>query len=74
MVVRITNRRNGGRGYYVGRPSPLGNPYRMTSEADRERVIRMYAEWLRAHMHSEPVRSELNRLYKELVRTGDWRD
>lgn len=26
LVIRVTNKRSGGQGHYVGRPSPLGNP------------------------------------------------
>lgn len=31
---------------YIGRPSPLGNPYPMTEENTREVVINLYHEWL----------------------------
>lgn len=71
MIVIITNKRSGGQGHYVGRPSPLGNPYRMRDEAEREQVIAQYARWLRKRLlKDDQVRSEINRLYRELTQTG----
>lgn len=31
---------------YVGRPSPLGNPYQIGQHGTRARVIELYAIWL----------------------------
>lgn len=74
MKILITNKKAGGAGHYVGRPSPLGNPFvlKHEGERERERVIAQYEEWLRDQlkMKNERVRSELNRLYQELVQTG----
>lgn len=71
MIVLITNKRSGGQGYYVGGPSPLGNPYRMRDEAEREQVIAQYARWLRKRLlKDDQVRSEMSRLYRELRRGG----
>lgn len=42
-------RPEGGVSIYVGRPSPLGNPYRLdrgASEEERAEVIARYATWL----------------------------
>lgn len=48
---------------YVGRPSPLGNPYRMMNEADRNGVIEKYEAWLRMKMRStNPTSTEMARL------------
>lgn len=48
---------------YVGRPSPLGNPFPMRSEADRNLVVHQYHEWLRKQYRScGRVRDELERL------------
>ena len=45
--VIIRNRRTyKGPGVYVGRPSPLGNPYREGSDGTREEVIEKYRYWL----------------------------
>lgn len=48
---------------YVGRPSVLGNPFAMRSEADRDRVVANYRSWLRQHYRRcGPERQELERL------------
>lgn len=36
-----------GRGYYVGRPMPLGNPFRIGHDGDRAFCIAKFREWLR---------------------------
>lgn len=51
-MIRVENRRTyHGPGYYVGRPSPLGNPYRVGKKYDHERdpdgVLEAYRVWLR---------------------------
>lgn len=71
MTIFITNKRSGGQGHYVGRPSPLGNPFRLIREEDREQVIAQYRRWLRKRLlKDDRVRSEMERLYRELVQTG----
>ena len=52
-MIMIGNKRQGARGVYVGRPSPLGNPFPMKSEADRAVVIRAYERWLREQLQDE---------------------
>ena len=55
---------------YVGRPSALGNPFPMRSEADRERVVAQYRSWLRQQWKTRgPARGELERLL-ELAKAG----
>jgi hypothetical protein len=52
---------------YVGRPSPLGNPFAMDSEADRDSVCEQYEAWLRRAYREQPgVRAELLRLLRLL--------
>ena len=46
MAVRVANKRDGAVGEYIGRPSPLGNPFVIGKDGTREEVIRKYAEWL----------------------------
>ena len=48
MKIRIANKKHGARGWYVGRPSPLGNPFPMRDESERMQVIAQYREWLNA--------------------------
>jgi len=45
-MITVGNKKHGARGIYVGRPSPLGNPFPLHCEAERARVIRDYEEWL----------------------------
>src|SRR6266540_7499759 len=45
-MITVENKKHGARGIYVGRPSPLGNPFAMHCEAERASVIRDYEEWL----------------------------
>src|ERR1051325_8098751 len=64
-MITIGNKRQGARGIYVGRPSPLGNPFQMRSEADRAAVIRAYERWLREQLHDE--QSAASRGIRELA-------
>jgi len=60
---QIGNKRRGDRGVYVGRPSPLGNPYAMAHEGQRDGVVDAYARWLEDRMRERgPVRAEIERL------------
>ena len=51
-------------GEYIGRPSPLGNPYVMRGEHTRDAVCNEYERWLtrKVHERDEVVMSELERL------------
>lgn len=40
--------------YYVGRPSPLGNPYAVGRDGTREEVIAKYAAWLDDQLAIDP--------------------
>lgn len=51
LLILISNKKRGGQGHYVGRPSLLGNPFRLEREEDereedREQVIAQYEQWL----------------------------
>jgi hypothetical protein len=70
-MIRVTNRKTGGDGEYVGRPSPLGNPFVLGKDGDRETVVAKYLEWLRAEWKKNgPVKAELLRLAK-VAEQGD---
>ena len=45
-MITVGNKKHGARGIYVGRPSPLGNPFPLLREAERAAVIRDYEDWL----------------------------
>lgn len=71
-MIHVANKRAGAIGEYVGRPSPLGNPFRMRNESERARVIAKYDAWLRSKIAKGDKRvcDELNRLYK-IARDGE---
>jgi len=56
---------------YVGRPSPLGNPFNIGRDGTREQVIKRYEDWLRQHLvrgNTEPqndVRKAFNYIFME---------
>ncbi len=71
MKITIGNRRKGDQGEYVGRPSPLGNPFPLGPRS-REKAIAQYREWLeeKVRQRDPAVCGELDRLYK-LARAGE---
>lgn len=68
--IVLGNKRRGDTGEYIGRGSPLGNPFRVGVHGSREDVICMYADWLESQMmaNNPKIMDELERLatkYKE---------
>jgi hypothetical protein len=63
-MIRVGNKRHGDRGIYVGRPSPLGNPFALYREADRAALIRDYEDWLAEQLLDEdsPASRGIHRL------------
>lgn len=57
---------------YIGRGSPLGNPFRIGRDGDRNRVCDKYEEWfdLQVRQKSPGVMNELRRLHR-LAQRGD---
>lgn len=46
-MIRIENKKTyKGDGFYVGRPSPLGNPFPVDAKTSRAKAIDKYREWL----------------------------
>jgi hypothetical protein len=73
VAILVLNKRSAGtRGEYVGRPSPLGNPFKLQRESDRDVVIGQYEDWLRERIRARDGRvcNELNRLYDIARDTG----
>lgn len=71
MKIRVA-RKGQAQGFYVGRPTPLGNPYRLIKEEDRDRVVNQYATWLNEQIQRrdpEVIRA-LGELYEALKRRG----
>jgi hypothetical protein len=66
VEIQILNKRVvGDRGEYVGRPSALGNPFKLEYESQRNQVIQQYELWLQERIETRDARfcHELNRLY-----------
>ena len=57
---------------YIGRGSPLGNPFAMRSESERDKVCDQYEAWFKDKVaQNDPsVMNELRRLYR-LSKQGD---
>ena len=65
-MITITNkhRDSTSAGIYVGRPSPLGNPYVMGTHGTRMEVIERYRHWLKKQLDNPQSKAtkEFNRL------------
>lgn len=75
MTITIGNKRswkpNGIPSRYVGRPSPLGNPFPLDGSMTRTEAIHQYTMWLGMHLHlGGPVKDAFDALV-ELARQGD---
>ena len=66
-MIKVVNKKNWrGGGYYIGRPSPLGNPFRIGRDGSREEVIRKYRVWLWGEIKKR------GRVYDELLKLVEW--
>jgi uncharacterized protein DUF4326 len=63
-MITVGNKKRGARGIYVGRPSALGNLFRLHREEERAAVIRDYEDWLAEQLLdvSSPASREIHRL------------
>ena len=63
-MIRIENKKTyRGEGVYIGRPSRLGNPFKIGQHGTREEVIRRYRVWLWQQIQlRSKVYEELDRL------------
>ena len=57
---------------YIGRGSPLGNPFRMKNESERDLVCDQYDAWFKRKVaeNDAHVMNELRRLFK-IAQKGD---
>src|SRR5262249_13522003 len=71
-MIHIVNRKTyRGEGVYIGRPSPLGNPFRIGRDGTREEVIAAYRAWLWRQIREQgDVYREVHRP-AEIARRGD---
>ena len=72
MAIKVVNRHSfQGTNEYVGRGTPLGNPFILRREADRDLVCEQYTHWLRAEYRKHgSVYRALHRL-AGLAKAGD---
>lgn len=59
----------GARGFYVGRPTVLGNPYAITPQRSRDDVCNMYESWFAVSKTLPEVKAVLDdllRIHREL--------
>jgi len=45
-MINVARMRTGAAGEYIGRPSPLGNPFKIGRDGNREEVIAKYRAWI----------------------------
>lgn len=65
LKLTVVNKHHGKTGEYIGRGSPLGNPYPITKELPRKEVIAKYEIWLNEQIQkSNPI------VLRELERIG----
>lgn len=71
-IYVVHTKRHQGPVEYIGRPSPLGNPFVIDVHGDREIVIARYRHWLKTKIEEKDPRvcAEMNRLYR-LAKEGD---
>jgi len=72
LRIRVARKGQGLGGVYVGRPTPLGNPFRLEKEDQREEVVARYALWLEEQLQRENRRvvQAMGELYRRLKRRG----
>jgi len=72
MITVVNKKRQRVAGEYIGRGSPLGNPYVMSSPQDRDCVCDQYEDWINSHLIAGTplIINELVRL-ANLAREGD---
>lgn len=51
---------------YIGRPSPLGNPFKIPLDGNREEVIKKYREWLEKEIEKTYANSRARRALFDL--------
>lgn len=69
IVISIVNKHHGKSGEYIGRGSPLGNPFPIGEKYTRQQAIAKYAVWLRQQIDDGnlTVLTELNRLGNKAI-------
>ena len=63
--------KHGDRGHYIGRPSPLGNPFASGEDMTREESIEKYKEYFYEHIEDEKISADLNKIREHLQMHGE---
>ena len=72
MILVVNKRKYSGSSIYIGRPSPLGNPYVIGEHGTRDEVIAKYEVWLRKeYLTNSYVIAAVNKLIALNAAGGD---
>jgi len=74
-MIRIGNKKHGDKGEYVGRPSPLGNPFKV-KEFGQAGACAAYEQWFSKIIKAGPITNpsvfaELDKLYNIYIKNGE---
>lgn len=72
-LISIKNKKTyDGPGVYVGRPTALGNPFKVGVHGSRDEVVEKYRKWLEEAMEGDnPAMLMFTVMFDELVRDGE---
>lgn len=68
--IHVVNKHHGTKGIYIGRGSPLGNPYVIDANHSRDWVINEYRAYLKRKIHSNDhkICTALNLICDEVLK------
>lgn len=70
MDIKIKNKKTyTGEGFYIGRPSPLGNPFKISQDQTRKECILRYENWILEEIHKNnlEILNALDELFNSLI-------
>lgn len=72
-MIKVNNKRRGEAGEYIGRGSPLGNPFVIGKDGTREEVVDKYRTWIfnKLENNKRPIVEEIGRLYELWQKQGE---
>jgi hypothetical protein len=69
LEIFVGNKSKGHTGYYCGRPSPLGNPFKIGADGDRDMVVDNYAVYLlNNYRNSSKIKICIDRLVDYVIK------
>jgi hypothetical protein len=73
MIINVVNKYHSAKGEWIGRPSPLGNPFTKEKGYSREEAVKKYSAWLKSMIcqKNKIVLQELARLKKLAKHQGE---